>query len=154
LKKSAAVVLAAAISRVLPRSQLVYVGSDEVGFYCDFVANNPVNPEILALIEEQMRAIVKEDREFTHLEMISDNAADFFRDRGQKLMISAEKGSLIDVCRLGDFYCAAEGPFVSALGFFQLEDIEQGDDITRISGIIFPTKPELKAFIKRKKQAK
>ena len=156
LKKSAAVILADSIVKIFPGTQIVSVETDNIGFMCDFIGGDI----LLSILEEQMRSTMKKELSFTHLEMMNDNAADFFRDKGQKILaenLLSMDHSLVDVSKMGDFYCLCSGPYVENTGelqFFQLDTIEKKDDITTVKGIVFPSKEELKSFVKRRKTAK
>jgi threonyl-tRNA synthetase len=150
LKKSISVVLAKSIVNLDPKAQIIGLKIDNMGFSCDFMGEDLS----LSIIEEQMNSIIREKEEFNALEMMSNNAAALFKDRKQKNIaeqLISIRPCLVDICRLGDFYCLSAGPYTQDVKFFQLDAIEQIGDKKHIKGVIFSSKKELKDFVKRRK---
>ncbi|MEM1353459.1 MAG: threonine--tRNA ligase [Planctomycetota bacterium] len=69
LRHSAAHVMAEAIERLYPDTQLAYGPPLDNGFYYDMKLDNPISSDDFEKIEAEMRKIVEEDRPFTRYEL-------------------------------------------------------------------------------------
>jgi len=95
-RHSAAHVMAEAIQRIVPGAQLVYGPPLENGFYYDiaFPEDRPLREGDFEAIENEMAAIVKEDRPFTRYEMTPDEGLAKLRAEGSKYKLDNAERAL------------------------------------------------------------
>ena len=74
IRHSAAHVLATAVLRLYPDTQLDIGPPTDTGFYYDFDSEIPFTPEILEQIEEEMKKVIKENQRFERLEVSREEA--------------------------------------------------------------------------------
>lgn len=169
LRQSAAELLACSAVMLFPKTHLIGSATSDIGFYYDFVFAQPIDEQILIIIEEQIRSLIKKKLPIRCLEMLRENAVDFLLHH--KLAARAEvlegnEEGIVQIFEMGNFVDSAIGPFVETseetgvvkLQAFQTFDAyfeELGDvTVTRIIGTSFPDNYELKRFLKRAEQAK
>ncbi len=150
-KHSFSRILAAAIVELLPGAQIARAGLSYHGFYCDFLYAPPMSGELLERLTEQMRQVIRENREFRVLEMVPFSASEMLKKMGQKersRQVLEQKG-LVRLVRLGEFadWCEEESLLSStgSPGVFRLlsqTDLDRG--VYRIFGISAESKKELK----------
>ena len=167
LRHSAAHVMAEAITNLFPGVQLVYGPPVEQGFYYDmaFPDNSTISSEDFERIEAEMTRIVKEDRPFTRYEMPLAQGMEKLKGEGSKYKIdnaerAAEAGSDAlswyatgepgtnweDLCR------GPHVPTTGRIGAFKVMNLassywhgdEKSDRLTRVYGIAFADKKQLK----------
>lgn len=162
LRQTAAELLAASVVEIFPDAQLVGGTSHELGFSYDFVFKEPVDNDAIAIIEEKMRSIAKEERPVNTQEMVPKNAAAYFRHHSQHIKAEIVEDSLeplIEIFKMGNFFDDCPGPHVRSsreAGFFKLQEIYTLDEIlpigklevTRISGVAHADKASLKQALK------
>ncbi len=162
LRYSAAEVLAAATLELFPYTQLVKGEVFEWGFYYDFVFSQPVNQQHVSLIEERMRAIVKERRPVTSVEMLRDNARNYFLDHNQAIkaeILEAVNDTVVELFRMGDFLDVCPQPYITEtkqIEAFRLHKCSPKNialpsrelTVIRIVGSVFGDKASLKKNIK------
>ena len=78
VRHSAAHVLAAAVLRLYPETQLDIGPPTDSGFYYDFDSEIAFTPEVLEEIETEMKKIVKENQRFERLEVSRNEAKKLF----------------------------------------------------------------------------
>src|SRR5436190_554327 len=83
MRHSAAHVLAAAVERLYPGTKLGVGPTIENGFYYDMDVPQPLTPEDLQRIEEEMRRIVEAREPFVREEVRMEQAIERFRTLGQ-----------------------------------------------------------------------
>lgn len=154
IRNSAAAVLAASVNQSYPGVTPIEGGNLTWGFYYDFIFPHSINPELLSLIEEKMRQMVREDLEIRSLEMVAMSAREFLKAKGFKQKSSQVEGDgLFSVIQIGDFVDLMTGPFLESTGelsAFKLSEIQQlGDGQIRIVGFADQSKDVLKDFIKK-----
>ncbi|HEV2755544.1 MAG TPA: threonine--tRNA ligase [Actinomycetota bacterium] len=93
LRHSTAHVLAQAVLRLYPGAKYSIGPPIEDGFYYDFDVEKPFTPEDLERIEDEMRAIVKENQRFEREEIDRDRALELFADQPYKVEIIEGVGS-------------------------------------------------------------
>ncbi|HJZ69932.1 MAG TPA: threonine--tRNA ligase, partial [Blastocatellia bacterium] len=128
----------------------------------------PLTPEDLEQIEQRMREIVKEGREFHRETWEKPKALDFFGARNQtyKLeLIEGIPGDTVSTYSIGDFTDLCAGPHVrrtSQCKHFKLTSIagaywrgnERNPMLQRIYGTVWPTKEELEEHLHNIEEAK
>jgi len=107
---------------------------------------------MIPLIEEKMRLMAKEERPIQHLEMVPKIAAGFLThlgqtSRAQEALQSQEQ--LLHLVQIGDFAdLSPSSPITSDVGYFKLQEIDQEGDKRSLVAFAFPSKEELKQFMK------
>jgi hypothetical protein len=156
LRRSAAELAAAAVFELYPNVELLGGADTPTGFLCDLHFPHPVHPDTLKLIEEKMRQIVREARPVKTLEMHIVSAKEFLKKEGHLRRIEEleeEEGELVELIQIGSFHNLSPGPHVknsAELGAFKMDPIEiLGDSEIRLTGYVYPSKQELKDFLKR-----
>ncbi|MSR18071.1 MAG: threonine--tRNA ligase [Phycisphaerales bacterium] len=177
LRHSTAHVMAEAICRVFPGTQLVYGPPVESGFYYDmaFPAGRTPSAGDFAAIEAEMAKIVAENRSFTRYEMSAVDGLTKLASEGNKYKVDNAKracdagSSSLSWYATGapgtDWEDLCRGPHVPTtgrIGAFKVMSIaasywhgdENSDRLTRMYGTAFATKPELDAHIALLEEAK
>ncbi len=168
LRHSTSHVMAMAVKDLFPGVKVTIGPAVEDGFYYDFDYERPFKEEDLPKIQEKMVEIIKKNIPFACTEMTSQEAIDFFQGLGEEYKVElindlgAEKvsmytqGSFTDLCR---------GPHIPSTGMikaFALTKVAgaywRGDEkrpmLSRIYGIAFENKKELRQHIKKVEEAK
>ena len=156
LNRTAAEVAASALYETFPAIELLGGGRTSLGFSFDFFCSAPLPSEAEVLIEEQMRQIVREKRPIRVLEMVPFSARELLLKEGHLSRaeeLSSGDGGLVEIVQIGSFHDLSPGPHLSCtshLGAFKLWPIEKRKDgVYRLSGCAFPSKEELKQFLKK-----
>jgi len=177
IRHSCAHVMAEAIQRVHPNAKLVYGPALDTGFYYDisFDDDTPLSSEEFEAIEQEMKAIIKEDRPFTKYVLPIEDGMKKLQSEGSKYKLdnaqrAVENGSTSltwyatgtpdenweDLCR------GPHVPSTGCIGAFTLQSIAssywhgdaESDRLTRIYGIAFVHKKQLKNHLKILEEAK
>lgn len=163
---SSAHILAQAILRLYPEAKPTIGPPIESGFYYDF-ANLHISEDDFPAIEKEIKNIIKENfkperRVFTSVE----EAKEAFKDNPYKLeLIDSFDGGEITGYQQGEFFDLCRGPHLPALGKVKAMKLLKtsgaywrGDSdremLTRIYGISFPDKAELKNHLTMLEEAK
>lgn len=169
LRQSAAELLAMAILELFPETLLVGGESTDQGFYYDFLPSQPVNELALPLIEEKMRAIIKQNRPIKVMDMMRENASSMFLHRGQPLRadaISQSQDNIVEIFQVADFCDWCPGPFISETGeiaAFKIISIEEArhffpeegeTSVLRLTGTVFREAAAFKKGVKAAEMAK
>ena len=170
IRHSAAHVLATAVLRLYPNTQLDIGPPTDSGFYYDFDSEIPFTPDILQKIEEEMGKVIKENQRFERLEVSRDEAVSMIKEMNQteyKLgrLDDIPTGETISFYRNGEFLDLCAGSHVSytkKIKAFKLLHVagsyHRGDSsqkqLQRIYGTAFPTKDELAQHLARLEEAK
>lgn len=177
LRHSAAHVMAEAITNLFPGVQLVYGPPVDQGFYYDmaFPDGSSISSEDFERIEAEMNRIVKEDRPFTRYEMPAGPGLDKLREEGSKYKLdnatrAIEAGSSeLSWYATGtpgtDWEDLCRGPHVPStgrIGAFKVMNLassywhgdEKSDRLTRVYGIAFADKKQLKKHLQLLEEAK
>ncbi len=168
LRHSTAHLLAQAVKRLFPETQVTIGPVIENGFYYDFARDEPFRPEDLERIEQEMARIVAEDIAVERSEMGRDEAVAFFRDQGEeykaRIIEDIPADETLSLYRQGDFIDLCRGPHVPStgkLGAWKLTKLAgaywRGDSsnemLQRIYGTAWPDKKQLKAYLTRLEEA-
>ncbi len=170
IRHSAAHVLATAVLRLYPDTQLDIGPPTDAGFYYDFDSEVPFTPEVLLQIEEEMKKVIKENHRFERQEVSREEAVSIIKKMGQatyKLgrLDDIPEGETISFYRNGEFLDLCAGSHVSytkKIKAFKLLHVagsyHRGDSsqkqLQRIYGTAFPTKEELAQHMERLEEAK
>ncbi|HDP73790.1 MAG TPA: threonine--tRNA ligase [Candidatus Woesearchaeota archaeon] len=151
-------VLALAVKRLYPEVKFAIGPSIENGFYYDF-DNISLSDQDLGRIEQEVRKIVKEKLAFSRLLLSPDEAKRVFAGQPYKLEILKEiPDNEVSLYSLGEFTDICRGPHIpgsSFIGAFKLMKLAgaywKGDSskkmLTRVYGISFPEKKQLKEYL-------
>ncbi len=168
IRHSTAHLLAQAVKRLFPETQVTIGPTVDNGFYYDFARDKAFKPEDLEAIEKEMARIVDEDIPVERSEMGRDEAVAFFRDQGEEykaeIIASIPSDEALSLYRQGDFIDLCRGPHVPStgkLGAFKLTKLAgaywRGDSdnemLQRIYGTAWGDKKALKAYLRRLEEA-
>lgn len=160
-------VLAQAVLRLYPDAQPTIGPPIENGFYYDF-ANLHISDKDLKKIEAEMKKITKENHYSQREELAGKDAAiKAFGDNPYKVEIiqGLEDNASFTAYRQGEFYDLCRGPHIPNLGKIKALKLLKtagaywrGDSdkemLTRIYGITFPDREQLKAYLHMLEEAK
>jgi threonyl-tRNA synthetase len=170
LRHSCSHVLATAILRVFPETQLDIGPPTETGFYYDIDLEHKLTAEDLARIEAEMKMVIDENQAFTRTEVPRAEAVEIIKRIGQERykigrLDDIPEGEAISFYRNGEFTDLCAGSHVrytKQIKAFKLLSIagayHRGDEhnkqLQRIYGTAFLTKEELAAYLTQLEQAK
>ncbi len=167
VRHSAAHIMAAAVCRLFPDTQIDIGPATDDGFYYDFDLEHRLTREDFPAIEAEIRKIIAAALPFERLEVSRDEAARVFADQRYKLERLADipEGEVISLYRCGDYVDLCRGPHVGTtadVGAISLRSLAgsyyRGDEknkmLQRVYGIAAATQKELDAIIAREEEAK
>ena len=170
IRHSAAHVLATAVLRLYPDTQLDIGPPTESGFYYDFDSEIPFTPEVLEAIEAEMKKVIKENQRFEKIEVSREEAIKMIKEMGQQTyklgrLEDIPEGEEISFYRNGEFFDLCAGTHVSytkKIKAFKLLHVagsyhrgnSDNKQLQRIYGTAFATKDELKEHLERLEEAK
>ncbi|MEK9132266.1 MAG: threonine--tRNA ligase, partial [Patescibacteria group bacterium] len=177
LRHSCSHVLAQAVLQMFPEAKFGFGPPIEDGFYYDFDLPRTLIPEDLKILEEKMRAIMKEKQTFVRSEAPADEAIKFFKKTDQPYKVELVQGlqkegtknvsfyENVDKNGKGRFVDLCEGGHVESTGeikAFKLLSIAgaywRGDEknkmLQRIYGTCFETKEQMEDHLKMVEEAK
>lgn len=170
IRHSTAHVLAAAVLRLYPNTQLDIGPPTDNGFYYDFDSDLAFTPEIIEEIEAEMKKIIKENQRFERLEVSRDEAKKIISEMGQDTykmgrLNDIPEGETISFYKNGEFYDLCAGTHVSytkKIKAFKLLQVagsyhrgnSDNKQLQRIYGTAFPSKDELAQHLERIEEAK
>lgn len=162
LRHSTAHLMADAVVRLFPGTKVAIGPAIENGFYYDFDPIEPFKEEDLALIEEEMKRLVKENSKIQRVEMTREEALEHFRKLGEiykvDLIEALPEGEIITCYKQGEFMDLCRGPHVPSTGYLKVFKLKntagaywRGDSknkmLTRIYGFAFSDEARLKAHL-------
>ncbi|MGQ9712042.1 MAG: threonine--tRNA ligase [Desulfotomaculales bacterium] len=168
-RHSTAHILAQAVKRLYPGVRLAIGPAIADGYYYDFDTARPFTPEDLDRIENEMRAIIKEDLPIQRIEVSREEAIRLFQEAGEtykvELIRELPDEEVITCYRQGEFIDLCAGPHVPSTG--RIKSIKllnvagaywRGDErnqmLQRIYGTSFPKESLLKEHLARLEEAK
>jgi threonyl-tRNA synthetase len=168
LRHSSAHLMAQAVKRLFPATQITIGPVIEDGFFYDIKKDTPFTPEDLERIEAEMRTIVKQDFPVTREEMDRDEATRFFAGQGEHYkaeIIAGLPDQRVGLYRQGEFVDLCRGPHVARTGAhraFKLTGVagaywrgdERNEMLQRIYGTAFASKDALEEYLARVEEAK
>lgn len=177
LRHSLAHMLAQAVLELRPEAKLAFGPPVDNGFYYDFdFGDNPLGEKDLEDLENRMRRIIKERQPFVQACKPAEQAVAELEASGQvykaeyaRELLETGKADAegLGFYTNGPFTDMCEGPHLehtgeTPKGCFQLDRISgsywRGDEkrpmLTRIYGLAFPSRAELKDYIERRELAR
>jgi threonyl-tRNA synthetase len=170
LRHSCSHVLATAILRLYPETQLDIGPPTDNGFYYDIDLDKKLDADDLEAIEAEMKKVIKENQRFTRIECSRAEAIEKIHASGQT---TYKLGRLDDVpnseqvsfYQNGEFIDLCAGPHVGytkKIKAFKLLSIagayHRGDEnnkqLQRVYGTAFPSKDELNEYMTRLEEAR
>jgi threonyl-tRNA synthetase len=170
LRHSCSHVLATAVLRLFPETQLDIGPPTDNGFYYDIDLDKKLDAADLEAIEAEMKKVIKENQRFTRIECSREEAVAKIEEIGQatyKLgrLDDVPEGEQVSFYQNGEFIDLCAGPHVgytkkikafkllSIAGAYHRGD-EKNKQLQRIYGTAFPSKAELTEYLERLEQAK
>jgi len=173
MRHSLAHVLAQAVQQYRPGTKLGFGPPIHNGFYYDFLLPEPISADDLPAIEKLMREIIKSKQSFQFEDLDEAGALSKIEGMGEphkleyaKELLTKPENEGLRFYTNGPFLDMCEGPHVEntselPLDGFQLESIAsaywRGDErnvmMTRIYGLAFPNKKELRVYKQQKELA-
>jgi threonyl-tRNA synthetase len=154
-------VLALTVWRLFPNVVLVGGGVNSIGFYYDFIFEQPLTESMFELIEVHMHRFGKEEHPLRSISMMRENAQTLFEHQGHFLLAERagnQSANIIDLVQIGDFYdlCpplsltnAQEMGHVKLIDSMEFtQELEEDVTITRLIGRSEKTARDLKRFLK------
>lgn len=170
LRHSCSHILAAAILRLFPETQLDIGPPTDHGFYYDVDLEKKLTAEDILAIEAEMKKIIGENQKFERVEVSREEAARMIQDFGQatyKLgrLADIPEGEAISFYRNGEFLDLCAGTHVNytkKVKAFKLLSVSgsyhRGDannkQLQRIHGTAFPSKEALETYLEQLEEAK
>jgi len=167
IRHSLAHIMAWAVSSIWPETKFGIGPTIENGFYYDLDIKGKITPNDLARIEKKMKQIIKRDIAFKKKKITKKEARRLFKNQPYKLELIEEiPEKEITIYQSGDFIDLCRGPHIKStkeipVEGFKLTKIagaywkgnEKNKMLTRIYGIAFNTKKELRTYLKREEEA-
>ncbi|MEO6171445.1 MAG: TGS domain-containing protein, partial [Lysobacter sp.] len=162
IRHSAAHLLAQAVQRLFPGTQVTIGPVIDSGFYYDFAYTRPFTPEDLPAIEAEMRKIAKEALPVSRAVKSRHDAIAHFNDIGEhfkaEIIASIPSGEDLSLYTQGEFTDLCRGPHVPStdkLRSFKLMKVAgaywRGDHnnqmLSRIYGTAWLNDKDLKAYL-------
>jgi threonyl-tRNA synthetase len=170
MRHSCAHVMARAVMRLFPGTQLAFGPTIENGFYYDFQLEHKLSEEDFPKIEAEIAKIVKEDEPFERVELDREKAKQLFEELGQTLKVEhLEDGlkdeTLVSFYRQGEFIDLCRGPHIpgpGAIGACKLLSVAgaywKGDSskqqLQRLYGTAWFEKKDLEDYLHQVEEAK
>ncbi len=168
LRHSTAHLMAHAVKRLFPATQVTIGPVIEGGFYYDFKRDRPFTPEDLERIEGVMRELAAADHPVTRSEVAKAEAIELFRRLGEEYKVEIIAGipdEHVALYTQGDFTDLCRGPHVPSTGrlkAFKLTSVagaywrgdERNEMLQRIYGTAFPSSKQLKEHLALLEEAK
>ena len=170
IRHSCSHVLATAILRLFPETQLDIGPPTENGFYYDIDLDKKLDATDLEAIELEMKKVVKENQKFTRIECSREEAVAKIKEIGQERyklgrLDDIPEGEQVSFYQNGEFIDLCAGSHVgytkkikaykllSIAGAYHRGD-EKNKQLQRIYGTAFASKDELAGYLERLEQAK
>ena len=149
LEVSCSLVLAAALTEFFPLAKIVAIQATNKCFFCDFTLPFSFEKEVIPLLEERMRVLVKKDLNFEFFEMAPGNAADFLEHHGVGSVASfvRHQNNFVKIVKLDRFAAQVlERPLkrTGEIQLFKLCKVDQIGGMVRLIGAFGASKEELK----------
>jgi threonyl-tRNA synthetase len=170
VRHDAAHIVADAVQRLFPGTQVTIGPTVEDGFYYDFSREKPFTPEDLEAIEKKANEIVASDVPFVRTEVSSEDAIALFEGKGEKFKVEiihdivAKGAKTLTLYTHGDwvdFCLGPHGPSTAKVGVIKLLSSSgaywRGDHrnamLQRIYGTAFFDKKALDTWTKQREEA-
>lgn len=164
IRHSMAHVMAEAVLQMFPTAQIAIGPSIENGFYYDFELPRQLVSDDLEQVTNNMKAIIKEGKEFVKSEVSRDEAREMFKDQVYKieLLDAIDEDEVVSLYSNGEFTDLCRGPHVNSTkelrhDSFKLMSIagaywrgkETNPMLTRIYGTAWANKKDLRLYLER-----
>lgn len=169
IRHDAAHVMAEAVQKLFPGTQVTIGPSIENGFYYDFARNEPFSSDDLVAIEKEMRKIIEHGAPFTREVWERNEAIAYFKGKGEmykaELIEDLPETEEIKIYRQGEWLDLCRGPHMPSTrnvgqGFKLLKVAGaywRGDSsramLTRIYGTAWRDEKELEAYLHQLEEA-
>ena len=170
IRHSCSHVLASAILRLFPETQLDIGPPTESGFYYDIDLDKKLDATDLEAIELEMKKVIKENQKFTRIECSREEAVAKIKEIGQERyklgrLDDIPEGEQVSFYQNGEFIDLCAGSHVgytkkikaykllSIAGAYHRGD-EKNKQLQRVYGTAFASKDELAEYLERLEQAK
>ncbi|WP_375759660.1 threonine--tRNA ligase [Corallococcus exercitus] len=171
IRHDAAHVVASAVQKLFPGTQVTIGPATEEGFYYDFFREKPFTPEELEKIEAAANAELKQDMPFVRTEISMEDAIKLFEEKGEKFKveivkdIAAKGAKTLTLYTHGDWVDFCLGPHAPSTGKIGVIKILsssgaywRGDHrnpmLQRVYGTAFFDKKALDAYLTRIEEAR
>jgi threonyl-tRNA synthetase len=168
LRHSCAHLMAQAVQRLFPGTEITIGPVIDNGFYYDFKRPEGFTPDDLQRIEDAMRAIVRENLPVSREELPREEAVRLFEGMGEHYKVEIIRGipeDTVSLYRQGEFVDLCRGPHVPSTGHvaaFRLTSVAgaywRGDSrnemLQRIYGTAWASQKDLDGYLKRIEEAK
>ena len=170
LRHSCSHVLATAVLRLYPKTQLDIGPPTENGFYYDIDLDQKLDASDLEAIESEMKKIIKENQKFIRIECSREEAFEKIKGFGQERYKSGRlkdipEGEIISFYQNGEFIDLCAGSHVNytkKIKAFKLLSIagayhrgnEKNKQLQRIYGTAFESKEALADYLEQLEQAR
>lgn len=119
-RHTASHIMAQAVKRLFPKTQVTIGPAVDDGFYYDFDTENSFTPDDLKKIEDEMKKIVKEDIKIERFTMTRDDAIKYFKEKNEpykvELVEAIEEAQEISFYSQGDFTDLCAGAHLMTTG--------------------------------------
>ena len=119
-RHTASHIMAQAVKRLFPKTQVTIGPAVDDGFYYDFDTENSFTPDDLKKIEDEMKKIVKEDIKIERFTMTRNEAIKYFEEKNEpykvELVEAIEEGEEISFYSQGDFTDLCAGAHLMSTG--------------------------------------
>ena len=170
LRHTTSHVMAQAVKRLYPNTQLAIGPSIADGFYYDMEFETPLTSDDFEKIEAEMKKIVKEDLKIERFTLPREKAIEFMKEKEEpykvELIEDLPEGEEISFYQQGEFVDLCAGPhlmstkevgkafkIMSLAGAYWRGD-EHNQMLTRLYATAFAKKDELEAYITMMEEAK
>ncbi len=169
IRHDCAHVMAEAVQKLWPDTQVTIGPVIENGFYYDFARDEPFTPDDLPLIEKEMRNIIKRNERFTKEFWSRDEAKKYFAEKGEsykvELVDAIPADQELKIYRQGEWLDLCRGPHMRSTGdvgtAFKLMSVAgaywRGDSdnamLTRIYGTAWADEKQLREYMFMREEA-
>jgi len=173
IRHSTAHILASAVLDMFPEAKFGIGPTIEDGFYYDFDLPRTLIPEDLPILEEKMRAIIKQNLAFEKKQIDVKKAQALFKKAKQpykveliKDLVKGEKAKNVTIYKTGNFVDLCRGPHIDSTGeiksdAFKLLKIagaywrgsEKNKMLQRIYGTAWENKKDLETYLEKLEEA-
>ncbi len=166
IRHTCAHLLAEAIKALYPEAKFFVGPVVDEGFYYDFKVDSKIGVDDLITIENKMKEIAKKGQKLTKIHLSRKEATERFHgDELKQAVMSKIEGDDFSIYQQGDFEDLCRGPHLPHLKLLQafkltkisgayLGGDEDSEVLTRIYGIAFANKENLKQYLFQLEEAK
>ena len=133
IRHDTAHVMAMAVQKLFPDTQVTIGPTIENGFYYDFARDNPFTENDLLTIEKKMKEIVNKDLTTTFKVFSREEAIKLFEEKGEHYKVEIIKdipeGEELKVYYHGDWFDLCRGPHLNSTG-----EIGKAFKLTKVAG--------------------